>query len=127
MVLDILTKCLQHVHGPHMDLTTIYTKRIESLADDITRTIPYHFQLQCTEHDDRSPLMKGKFFMPAKAMAGGFLILHPLWVLLRYDSVPARTKKVASDTLAWMDRKLGIGQAGLMIDVSLTVSLAMRH
>ena len=100
-------------------------KKAEDLAESIAASIPFHLarnpevflvrQQQLTNSTDT----KRASIIPNKSL-GGLRILHPLHVVSTLEIVPVRLREMFRENLAWIGKVMGIGQAGVLADVSVS-------
>ena len=124
MVLDIIAKCKRKaamLSGGETATPMQEENDINTLAEQIATSIPFHldqtFHIREPWPTDHSP-----FASSGGGGAAGLLLLHPLWVLVTIDSVPGHIRLLARKTLVWIQKNIGIGQAGLLGDVSVLCS-----
>ena len=126
MVLDIIVRCTKRLLGD--DLSPPERIRAEELAEDIASSIPYHLIMDpdINLKDLDSNLRSLKMGSPV----GGLLLLHPLYVVTRSETISAQLRVHMCKCLAWIGKHMGIGQATLLSDVSasnLMIAVLLRH
>jgi hypothetical protein len=92
------------------------TKEARELSETIAASIPFHLYQNPTALDSHLTLKQEKL-LPNSAY-GGLLLMHILYVVSRLPIVPEPSRKTFNGALSWMGEVMGIGQAGLLANVS---------
>lgn len=97
-------------------------KKARDLSQAIVASIPFHLYrnptaLLAQPREDSDSTLRGETLHPNSAY-GGLLLMHVLQVVSRLPIVPESSRKSFSGALSRIREIMGIGQAGLLANVS---------
>lgn len=122
MLLDLIAKCLDHVH---YDFDRIQVGVFaDNLARDMILSIPFHL-IKDIDTLARYGHISLNHTIPGRRV-GGLLLMHPLYVAMRTKVVAPEVRAHFKECLAWIGKEMGIGQATLCASVSIT-SILFRY
>lgn len=112
----LLLAMLIHLDGALENSTYVhYINTATSVVKDIFASIPYHLA------DNLPVFVNGvtnrEEIDPGRSL-GGLLLMHPLYVISKMEFLDDGMREYARHCLRWIGNEMGIGQAGLMADVS---------
>lgn len=95
------------------------------LAENAAASVPFHLlqdpgALLCLQ--EQTSAYKELGLIPNKAV-GGLLLMYSILAIGECDIVPMELRDYFRDCLIWIGSVMGIGQAGVVADVSLVLSL----
>jgi len=93
-----------------------YIETANHIVGDIFASIPYHLAENLPAFVERATRHK-EAIDPGRTLCG-LLLMHPLYAILRCSFLPDESREYARDCLRWISDEMGIGQAGLMANVS---------
>lgn len=85
------------------------------IVEDIFASIPYHLADNLPVFVERS--RHEEAIDPGRTL-GGLLLMHPLYAISKCSFLSEESREYARDCLRWIGDEMGIGQAGLMANVS---------
>ncbi|KAI9709324.1 MAG: hypothetical protein M1820_003444 [Bogoriella megaspora] len=112
MILNIIFRCRKHLGKE--DAETELRERVKRLAEDIMASLPYHIFRD--QNNYLELIEKGSRKLEIGQTAGGLLMMHPLYVVAGMSALSESFRTYARDSLAWIGRHMGVGQATILAD-----------
>jgi hypothetical protein len=88
----------------------------EAVVHSILMSIPFHLSESLQDYDSRATHSE-QIKKPGRLL-GGFLLLHPLYVITQLPFLPDAVRNTSQKWLKWIAEEMGIGQAKVMASVS---------
>ena len=95
--------------------STRFIETANHIVEDIFASIPYHLADNLPVFVERS--RHEEAIDPGRTL-GGLLLMHPLYAISKCSFLAEESREYARDCLRWIGDEMGIGQAGLMANVS---------
>jgi hypothetical protein len=96
-------------------------KEAQDLSESLAASIPFHLTQNpetLIVHQQQTSSTTQEVILPNRSI-GGLLLMHPIHVVSGLSVVPMHLREMFREHLAWIGRVMGIGQAGLLADVSI--------
>lgn len=96
-------------------------KEAQDLSESLAASIPFHLTRNPETflvHQQQTSSTKQEVILPNRSI-GGLLLMHPIHAVSGLSVVPMHLREMLREHLAWIGRVMGIGQAGLLADVSI--------
>ncbi|KAI1342726.1 putative C6 transcription factor [Xylariaceae sp. FL0016] len=90
-----------------------YAQEADLIVEDVFASIPYHLTDNLPEFTSEM-VSDSKEMDPGRTL-GGLLLLHPLYAVSRLPFISEERKSHARMCLAWIEMKMGLGQAGVLV------------
>jgi hypothetical protein len=119
MVLEMINQCLQHEESTEIRLWGQI--EAQKLAEAMAASIPFH--LTADVHIYLQQVQAGSGNMAPGRAVGGLLLLHPLHMAMQCTAVSQELRGYMGNQLKWVGQTMGIGQATLLAEVSLSTCL----
>lgn len=128
VLLDFIYTCSERLPGYESEGSTPYTRRhilkeARNLSETIAASIPFHLTRNPEVFCVGFQQAREEIILPNPSV-GGLLLMHSIYAASCLSIVPERLREMFREHLRWIGQKMGIGQAGLLADVS--TSLASR-
>ena len=136
-LLDFIYTCSERLHddnetstkSPSTNTASLSRRHIlreaRDLAEDVAASIPFHLAQNPEVFLWHANPTRKQEVIHANRSVGGLLLIHPLHVVTELSVVPKHLKEMFRGHLAWIGRVMGIGQAGVLADVSQMSRLAL--
>jgi hypothetical protein len=96
-------------------------KEAQDLSESLAASMPFHLTRNPETflvHQQQTSSTKQEAILPNRSI-GGLLLVHPIHAVSSLSVVPMHLREMFREHLAWIGRVMGIGQAGLLADVSI--------
>lgn len=125
VLLDFISACSKRLHDDDPEESSTSSQRqilkeAQNIAESLAASIPFHLTRNpeaFLAHPQQTSSTKQEATLPNRSV-GGLLLMHPLHVVSGLSVVPMHLREMFREHLAWVGRVMGIGQAGLLADVS---------
>jgi hypothetical protein len=96
-------------------------KEAQDLSESLAASIPFHLTRNpetLLVQQQQTSSTRQEIILPNRSI-GGLLLMHPIHAVSDLSVVPMHLREIFREHLAWIGRVMGIGQAGLLADVSI--------